>query len=218
MRRLLLVACAAAAVSAFGAGSAGAFHGGHEYLASGRGETDASTDQTTTQQQCVTFFGCVTYVTRVQQTVRERFSFSARQGDPELGQLPEPHGSMTVDYALSRTVSFSVQDPGGLCGIFFFCPPPSTTTTSQAATASANVTCLTVVNNRAVIGGRVTKFEGDFVPTRGLVFNATDNTIAGQQVAPDGFAATFAPEAPQACPAPSADRPITSGDVTVEQH
>jgi hypothetical protein len=167
--------------------------------------------------QCA-FFGCATITTRIQQTTRERFSFSARQADPELGALPEPHGSMTVDFAFSRTVTVTVSDPAGICNIFVVCPPPSSTTTSQNATASANVTCLTVVNNRAVIGGRVTKFDGDFVPTRGLVFNATDNTIAKQQVAADQFAAAFAAEAPQVCPAPTADKPITAGGVTVEQH
>jgi hypothetical protein len=52
---------------------------------------------------------------------------------------------------------------------------------------------------------------------RGLLFNVTDNTIAGLQPAPDQFSAAYLADAPQECPAPSADHPITSGDIFVDQ-
>ena len=92
---------------------------------------------------------------------------------------------------------------------------PSTVT--EQATATADVTCLNVVQNRAAIGGHVVKFNGDFTPTRGLLFNATDNTVARQQTAPDRFRGTFVTDVPQTCPPPGADSPITSGDVYVDQ-
>ena len=79
------------------------------------------------------------------------------------------------------------------------------------------MTCLNVVQNRAAIGGHVVKFSGDFPPTRGMLFNATDNTVARQQPAPDEFMGTFVTDVPQTCPAPGADAPITSGDVYVKQ-
>jgi hypothetical protein len=213
---MLLVASAAVGLSGVAAGSAFAFHSGHEYLANGRGTTDVSTDQTTTEQRCIIFVACATITTRVQSTTRERFSFGAKQGALALGALPEPHGTMTVDYALTRTTTVTVTDPSNICSLVA-CPPQSTTTTGQTATATANVTCLTVVNNRAALGGRVTKFKGSFPPPRGLVFNVADNTIAKQQVAPDEFAAAFVAEAPQVCPAPTPGHPLTSGDITVEE-
>lgn len=219
MRKLFACLVAALTMAGGGAEAALAFHGSHEFIATGRGSTDVSSDNTTNQQQCISFpfFACVTISTRVQETTRETFSFSARQQETVGTIVAEPHGSMTVDYSLSRTTTVTVNDPFGICNVFFFCPVPSTTTLNQNAKASADVTCLRVLNNRAALGGRVTRFEGDFVPTRGLLFNATDNTIAGIQVAPDQFASAFVAEAPQVCPSPSADKPIESGDVTVKQ-
>jgi hypothetical protein len=219
MRKLLACLVAALAMAAGGAQAALAFHGSHEFIATGRGTTDVSSDNTTNLSQCIffPFFQCVTISTRIQETTRETFSFSARQQETVGTIVAEPHGSMTIDFALSRTTTVTVSDPFNLCGVFFFCPTPSTTTLNQNAKASADVTCLRVVNNRAVLGGRVSRFAGDFVPTRGLLFNATDNTIAGTQVAPDQFASAFIAEAPQVCPFPSADKPIQSGDVTVRQ-
>lgn len=216
-----LLACLVAALAAAGGGAqaALAFHGSHEFIATGRGTTDVSSDNTTTQQQCTffPFFACATISTRVQDSTRETFSFSARQQETVGTIIAEPHGSMTVDFSLSRTTTVTISDPFNICNVFVFCPQPGTTTLNQNAKASADVTCLRVVNNRAVLGGRVSRFAGDFVPTRGLLFNATDNTIAGIQVAPDQFASAFVAEAPQVCPFPSADKPIQSGDVTVRQ-
>jgi hypothetical protein len=97
------------------------------------------------------------------------------------------------------------------------CPAVGSSTTTKQATATADVTCLNVVQNRAAIGGHVVKFNGDFTPTRGLLFNATDNTVARNQVAPDQFMGTFVTDVPPTCPAPGADSPITSGDVYVQQ-
>ena len=90
-------------------------------------------------------------------------------------------------------------------------------TTTKQATATADVTCLDVDQNRAAIGGHVVKFSGDFTPTRGMLFNATDNTVARQQTAPDEFIGTFVNDVPETCPPPGADSPITSGDVYVDQ-
>jgi hypothetical protein len=68
------------------------------------------------------------------------------------------------------------------------CPTPShTALPAQNADVTAEVTCLQVVNNTAAVGGHVIKFTGNFTPTRGLLFNRVDNTVAGQQPAPDLF-------------------------------
>lgn len=215
MRRSL-AALVAAICTAVGAESASAFHGSHEFIATGQGTTDVSSDTTTQQQPC--FIGlCATITTRVEESTREEFRFSARVQEPEVGITVEPHGSMTIDFTFSRTTTVTVIDPLGLCNVFFFCPTPGVTSVNQTAKASADVTCMRVVNNRAVLGGRVSRFQGNFVATRGLLFNATDNTIARQQVAPDQFASSFVAEAPQLCPLPTADKPIESGDITVEQ-
>lgn len=128
---------------------------------------------------------------------------------------------MKINYAATTTTV--VTSISSICNNSFFvvvggCPVPSTTTApTQTATATADVTCLNTVQNRATVGGHVTKFSGNFTPTRGLLFNGTDNTIAGQQVAPDQFARAFMTDVPVVCPPPSADHPITSGDVYVQQ-
>ena len=96
-------------------------------------------------------------------------------------------------------------------------PALGANTVTQQARATADVTCLNVVHNRAAIGGHVVKFIGNFTPTRGLLFNCTDNTIARQHVAPDQFLGIFVTDVPQTCPVPGADAPITSVDVYVQQ-
>ena len=151
----------------------------------------------------------------------ERFDFDAHVSSQEASDplLAEPHGHMSIDFTQSTRVQVNQNEQ--LCStpnVFCFPFGDSDQTTSRTAKATADVLCLTVVNNRATIGGRVTRFEGSFTPTRGLLFNATDNTIARQQVTPDQFASAFVPEAPQVCPAPSADHPITQGNILVEMN
>lgn len=217
----ILLCCVAAALLA---GGALANHSGQENVATGRGAAEATTtnSQPLFGVDCSTVFFCNTVqvgTLTVTTTTSEKFDFDARVSSQEASDplLAEPHGHMKVD--LSTTVRRTVTR-SQICSNpnVFGCPTPSDTTTTQSAIATAEVLCLTVVNNRAAIGGRVTRFEGTFTPTRGLLFNATDNTIAGQQVTPDRFSAAFVPEAPQVCPAPSADHPITRGDIVVEMN
>jgi hypothetical protein len=103
----------------------------------------------------------------------------------------EPHGNMTL----------IVSDPTG---------------TSKWR---AEVTCLRVVNNTAMIGGRVTHLSGNATPARGLLFNVVDNDIANYPFSPlDEFSYTFASQVPQICPVPAFfGSPITQGDIVVEQ-
>jgi hypothetical protein len=104
----------------------------------------------------------------------------------------EPHGNMTL----------IVSDPTG---------------TSKWR---AEVTCLRVLNNTAMIGGRVTQLSGNATPVQGLLFNVVDNDIANYPFSPlDQFSYTFAPQVPQSCPFPSSlASPITEGDIVVEQN
>ena len=67
---------------------------------------------------------------------------------------------------------------------------------TEQATATADVTCLNVVQNQAAIGGHVVKFSGDFTPTRGLLFNATDNTSLGSRLLPTSSWAPLSPTCP----------------------
>ena len=161
----------------------------------------------------------------------QSFSFSAKRGpktsatDPTDGAF----GKMTLTTTSTVTSSIAPSVYYSLCGneegdtingyVVGGCPPLTEPTTSapRRATATAEVTCLNVVQNRAVIGGHVTKFSGDYAPTRGLLFNATDNTVARQQAAPDQFLGTFVADVPQTCPDPAVDAPISSGDVYVQQ-
>jgi hypothetical protein len=159
-------------------------------------------------------------------TTDESFTFNAKRSsqassvDPTAGAS----GSMRLSYQASTTTTVSI-DPAfaGICaGGFLYvpggCPVPSSSTSpAQTATATADVTCLNVVQNHASIGGFVTKFQGNFTPMRGMLFNATDNTIAKQQPTQDRFAGSFASDVPYTCPPPGADAPITSGDVYVQQ-
>ena len=214
-RRLAVVSALTGALLFSTSPAAVANHSGAEHIAKGRGAVTINEARTTTQFLCEFIF-CVAVRTRVTTTGGEVFSFSARathrSGDAALA---EPHGSMRIDYQASTRTVVTVDDPNAICGLLVICPAPSDRTDSQQATATADVTCLSVLNNRATVGGRVVKFDGSFSPTRGLLFNATDNTIARQQTAPDRFVSAFAAEAPQECPPPSADREMTDGDVLV---
>jgi hypothetical protein len=84
----------------------------------------------------------------------------------------------------------------------------------------ADVTCIRVLNNTATIGGRVTQVSGNAFPTRGILFNVVDNTVANDPFSPlDLFSYNFLLDAPQNCPLPSqSGSPITEGDIVVEQH
>jgi hypothetical protein len=117
------------------------------------------------------------------------FDFNARLSDQQAGELfGEPHGRMHLE----------ADD-----GLF---------------TIDADVTCLTIVGNQAVVGGRVTQSEG--IASRGIIFFVTDNTLStGDQIVPDGWFATLVPESPQVCPPPSTfSIPLMSGDIVVEQN
>jgi hypothetical protein len=76
----------------------------------------------------------------------------------------------------------------------------------------AEVTCLRVVGNTAVIGGDITK--GTAVPgADGLIVFATDS---GQpQGQGDTFALATAPDGPAVCPTPIPGSPLQNGDITV---
>lgn len=216
MRRPLALA-SAVVLAAVLTGSALATHGGAQHRALGNGSASAeTTTQTPIFALCGFFSVIVVGSTTTTTTTAETFVFDSRLTTEEAEDviLAEPHGHMRIDYqqTTARTSQFNLPP-----GCTLITPIPPNQTISRSATASADVTCLTIVNNRATIGGRVTRFEGDFTPTRGLLFNATDNTIAKQQVAPDQFAAAFVAEAPQVCPAPTADHPITDGDILVEE-
>ena len=232
MKRFIAAAALAAALTV-GAGQALAGNqSGPEQNTKGTGE--AGFNSVTSLQQifgqvCTfsPFFTCnfqpvgQATVTTLQ---RESFTFAAKSGPHELTPLDPtdgPQGTMKVSLETTNT---TVVTPGSICTnpppgtIVFGCPVPSTTVGPTAtSTATAEVTCLWVVNNRAAIGGHVTRFEGTAVPMRGLLFNVTDNTIAGLQPAPDQFSAAYVTDAPQECPPPSADHPITAGDIYVDQ-
>jgi hypothetical protein len=166
---------------------------------------------------CVAF-GPVGQTTTTTSTV-EQFDFDAKAGPQTLTPVDPtngPYGHMHLSY--QQTGSVDVIPFGNCIPLGLPCPVPShTVLPAQNADVTADVTCLQVVNNTAAIGGHVTKFTGNFTPTRGILFNGTDNTVAGQQTAPDVFDGAFVADAPQVCPAPSGGHPITSGDVYVDQ-
>jgi hypothetical protein len=225
MKRLLVVAAAMAALLSFGAGQAVAGnHSGPEALAKGTGAVTATTSVSTPIFGCVIFLGGVCFFGTVGQsttttTTAEQFDFDSKAGPQTLTPLDPtngPYGHMHLTYQQTGTVDVIVFSCVPVMG--FPCPTPShTVLPTKNADVTADVTCLQVVNNTAAIGGHVTRFTGDFPPTAGLLFNAVDNTVAGQQVALDLFDGAFVTNAPQACPAPSGGHPITSGDVYVDQ-
>jgi len=221
-----LSAAAAAVCLMVGASQAVAGnHSGPEASANGSGSVSAPSTVTTPIVGCGVVFAGICFLgfigtTTTTTTTSEDFSFSAKAGPQTLTPLDPtdgPFGTMRLTYHQTVTVTTA---PTGPCVPFpgFPCPVvPSTNTTQKNADVTAEVTCLNVVNNTAAIGGHVIKFSGDFTPTRGLLFNGVDNTVARQQVSPDLFDAAFLPDAPQVCPAPSGGHPITSGDVYVDQ-
>ncbi len=235
MKRVV-VAIFSAAFMVLGTGLApaqAARHSGPESLAKGDGAVTSTSTGTPTPvyrelcERASNFCSGPYLVATETKTTKteESFDFSAKLGpkasslDPTSGAF----GSMKLAYKSTVTTtvvadSFYYQ----FCdGNGFYapqgCPAAGTSTSTKQATATADVTCLNVVNNHAAIGGHVVKFSGDFTPTRGMLFNATDNTVARQQPAPDQFMGTFVTDAPQTCPPPGADSPITSGDVYVDQ-
>jgi hypothetical protein len=172
--------------------------------------------------QVIDFFGtslCVSFgpvgAIRTTQAVNETFDFNAKlDSNSNLA-----NGKMKLGFHTTSStdvVSFGNCIPNAAAPP---CPVPGHVSDGapQNADASADVTCLNVVQNRASIGGHVTKFSGDFAPTQGMLFNATDNTIAKQQPVPDQFSGAFVSDVPFTCPPPSADYPITSGDIIVDQ-
>lgn len=244
MKRIFVVGCSAIlmAVVIGLAPAQAARHSGPESLAKGDGQVSTSQTQSTpisgtfchlvTLFPGVTFLECFPVEVVRQVTVTETaqsFSFSAKLGpntsttDPTDGAF----GKMNLTTSTSVTGSVVAGQYYGYCGaaqgdpngyIQGSCPQlsgPSTST--QQSKATADVTCLNVVQNRAAVGGHVVKYSGDNPPTRGLLFNATDNTVARQQTAPDQFLGTMVADVPQSCPAPGVDAPITSGDILVDQ-
>jgi hypothetical protein len=237
--RLFAVLTAALALLVVGAAPVSAGnHNGPQSLAKGSGDVTTTSSQQTGGQfanVCLTSdLFCQFFLTGFQQisstiqttTVKESFDFSAKLGpnasptDPTSGAT----GNMKLSYESSTTTAVVLTPIGSTaCNnpayiVAGGCPTPSSTTSpTQTATATADVTCLNVIQNRASIGGHVIKFSGNFTPTRGMLFNGTDNTIARQQTTPDQFAGSFVSDVPYTCPPPSADAPITSGDVYVQQ-
>jgi len=240
-RAVVAISSAALVLLAMGLPAQAARHSGPESFAKGEGQVSTSQTQNAAINRivCETIFvlgiplpNCFTGPVARQVTVTETaqsFSFSAKLG-PKTTTIDSTDGAFgKMNLTTSTTVTTSVVagqyydychapqgDPDGY--IQGGCPPleePSTST--QQSKATADVTCLNVVQNRAAVGGHVVRYSGDSTPTRGLLFNATDNTIARQQPTPDRFLGTYVTDVPQTCPAPGADAPITSGDIYVDQ-
>lgn len=210
MRKLFVLVGMIFTAALAASGVAHANHSGPEHIAKGTGATEHTISLGNASISGVTciaetfvpsFPGDVCVVHTVI-TTAVSFDFDARVSSHEAGSpLGEPHGHMKLSVSMTRT------DVG-----------TGTTTTTGFYRATADVTCLTVVNNKATLSGRVTRFEGSVPPQRGLFFDVTDNTVARQQVAPDQFAGGQQPEALQACPAPTSGGPITEGNIIVEQN
>jgi hypothetical protein len=234
MKRLIVVAATVAALLSLGAGQAVAGnHSGPEAYTKGTGSVTAQNSTATAITGCngavflpgiglvCTSFGPVGQ-DRTTTNTSEDFDFSAKAGPQTLTPLDPtngPFGTMRLSFhetsSMDRIV-FGNCIPNALGSVP--CPSPShTDLPGRNADVTAEVTCLQVVNNTAAIGGHVIKFSGDFPPTRGLLFNGVDNTVAGQQVGFDLFDSAFLADAPQECPVASGGHPITSGDVYVDQ-
>ena len=233
MKRLIVGAATVAALLSLGAGQALAGnHSGPEALAKGTGAVSVTEAPYQSITGCVSVFDfggqllCVGYgeVGRIVTTTstQESFDFSAKAGPQTLTPIDPtngPFGTMRLTFHQTSsvdTVAYGNCIPNAIGSVP--CPSPShTDLAAKNADVTAEVTCLNVVNNTAAIGGHVIKFSGDFTPTRGLLFNGVDNTVARQQVGPDLFDSAFVADAPQVCPAPSGGHPITSGDIYVGQ-
>lgn len=216
MARLAVTVAALFAATTILATGAAANHSGPEDVAKGRGATEVTVSGGTASisgvsclpESFIPIFSVGEVCVHVTQTTAQTFDFDAVLSSQEASTpLGEPHGHMKLSF--SRTATTRV-------GTAF--TPITQTTTTLGFTATADVTCLTVVNNKATLSGRVTKFAGDVPPQRGLFFDVTDNTIARQQVAPDQFAGALQPEALQVCPAPTSGAPLTRGDILVEDN
>jgi len=227
MKRLIVVAAAVAALLSLGASQAVAGnHSGPEALAKGTGSVTIPATSSTPIIGCVFFFLGTCFGGQVGSTTTstmtsEEFDFDAKAGPQTLTPLDPtdgPFGHMRVVYHQTGTVTVTSFGNCIPSAAFPPCPVPSQTTLPEStADVTADVTCLQVVNNTAAIGGHVTRFAGSLTPTRGILFNGTDNTVAGQQPTPDLFDSAFLTDAPQVCPPPSGGHPITSGDVYVDQ-
>ena len=217
MRRTLLLVALGCAGAALFSGGAAANHSGPEDVAIGRGETTATTTAaefpveipgvTFPGINCADFPGfavCIQTTT----TASNTFDFDAKLSSQEVFSGGEPHGHMKLASTTETTTqTFNFGTPTGTAA-----------TVTQSFVATAEVTCLRVVNNRAVLSGQVTRYSGDGLPQRGMLFNATDNTIAGIQLAPDEWAGSLQPEALQFCPTPGVDAPITKGSILIEDN
>jgi len=201
---------------------------GPEQLAKGRGAVETTQTTLTFVGREVCFAGTCFFLTVATVTVTteisQEFDFDARLGPHEssllIGEGPSGRIRLTYDVTTTTVVAVTEIDFCTFPGVVVVggCPTFGTTTTNESAIATATVTCLTVVQNRAAIGGHVTKFEGNFPPTRGILLNVTDNTVARQQVGgEDRFLAAFVPDVPYVCPAPVDGHPITDGDIYVDQ-
>ena len=214
MRRWKLAFVAVATLVLTLSGTVQATHGGPEHRASGRGERDVPATsrvciQTTTLLQCLTELVTST-------DTYERFDFDARIGR----RSPGAHGHMTYELSTVTVTAVERTEYGEFhCQTDPTCLPESgPTETRTEVRASADVTCLTVVQNRAAIGGIVTRWEGTIPPQRSILFSVTDNTIARQQVGgEDRFASEFSALVLDVCPPPDVDAPITKGDIKVDQ-
>jgi len=230
MKRLIVVAAAMAALLSLGAGQAFAGnHSGPEANTKGTGALTSMASSSVPIIGCTLvspFFGfCLSFgpvgETRTSTTTSEEFDYAAKAGPQTLTPLDPtdgPFGTLRLTYHQTGAIDTIVY---GNCVPSMStppCPTPShTNLAAKNADVTAEVTCLQVLNNQAAIGGHVTRFSGDFTPTRGLLFNGTDNTVAGQQPTADLFDASFLADAPQECPVPTPGHPITSGDIYVDQ-
>lgn len=220
MRRFTILVVASLAAFGVFAGAGAANHSGPEDVAKGRG---TQTDELVVGIVGSLFFPSCTDPGAIDvqeesglvcfQNIRATsvsFDFDAQLSSQEASTpLGEPHGHMKMSFLFEVTSqTFDAGVPITPVRVF----------SSQSFSATADVTCLTVVNNKATLSGRVTRFEGNVPPQRGLFFDVTDNTIARQQVAPDQFAGALQPEALQVCPAPTSGSPITRGDILVEDN
>ena len=207
---------------------------GPEQLAKGRGAIESTTTETyypvsticyagTEPPFCPNFDIVATITTTTH--VRQTFDFDARQGpqDSSLDPADGPSGRIKLTQETTTTVVTALTGPGeNFCNredlfVLEGCPEPGTITTTETITATANVTCLTVVQNRAAIGGHVIRWSGETPPTRGVLLNVTDNTVARQQLTQDRFVAAYTADVPYTCPAPVEAPYITEGDIYVDQ-
>jgi hypothetical protein len=234
VKRILVVLAVALVTLSLAVGPVAAGrNSGPEQLAKGRGAMlTTSAPVTTTVLSTFCFVNTSTCGAPVEVAtatatteVRQTFDFDAKLGPhtDSLDTTDGPSGRIKLTYEATTITVVTLSGFGPMfCDdpaytITPACPEPGSSTTTESATATAEVTCLLTVQNRATIGGHVTRFQGTFTPTRGILLNVTDNTIARQQVGADRFLGAFVADVPNTCPAPTADHPITTGDIYVDQ-